>query len=142
MVKGAPDYKGIVDHVHRPDIYREVAKEMGVAAPREDMKKETFFDGVDVRSRASPKSTRRDFPVSNHGVEERHMLNKRIESDRADLAAASGVGAGAARSGRVSADVAPDLPSPLKTWHEVSSYVLDPFFKDGEMNQGIGRFAF
>ena len=29
MVKEAPDYKGIVDRVHRPDIFREVAKEMG-----------------------------------------------------------------------------------------------------------------
>jgi nitrate/nitrite transport system substrate-binding protein len=46
MVKETPDYKGIVDRVHRPDIYREVAKEMGIEAPREDMKKETLFDGV------------------------------------------------------------------------------------------------
>jgi nitrate/nitrite transport system substrate-binding protein len=46
MVKEAPDYKKIVDRVHRPDIFREVAKEMGVETPREDMKKETFFDGV------------------------------------------------------------------------------------------------
>jgi nitrate/nitrite transport system permease protein len=37
--------------------------------------------------------------------------------------------------------VAPDLPSPLKTWDESKDYVLRPFFKDGEMNQGIGRFA-
>jgi nitrate/nitrite transport system permease protein len=37
--------------------------------------------------------------------------------------------------------VAPDLPSPLKTWEESKDYVLQPFFKDGEMNQGIGRFA-
>jgi nitrate/nitrite transport system permease protein len=37
--------------------------------------------------------------------------------------------------------VAPDLPSPLKTWEESKDYVLRPFFKDGEMNQGIGRFA-
>ena len=41
----------------------------------------------------------------------------------------------------VSATVAPDLPSPLKTWHESKQYILNPFFKDGEMNQGIGRFA-
>ena len=46
MVKEAPDYKGLVDRVHRPDIYREVAKDMGVETPREDMKKETLFDGV------------------------------------------------------------------------------------------------
>ena len=37
--------------------------------------------------------------------------------------------------------VARDLPSPLKTWEESKDYVLRPFFKDGEMNQGIARFA-
>jgi len=37
--------------------------------------------------------------------------------------------------------VAPDLPSPLETWRESRLYVLNPFFKDGEMNQGIGRLA-
>jgi nitrate/nitrite transport system permease protein len=37
--------------------------------------------------------------------------------------------------------VAPDLPSPLKTWEESREYVLRPFFKDGEMNQGLARFA-
>jgi nitrate/nitrite transport system permease protein len=41
----------------------------------------------------------------------------------------------------VSHTVAPDLPSPLKTWEESKDYVLRPFFKDGEMNQGIARFA-
>jgi nitrate/nitrite transport system permease protein len=42
----------------------------------------------------------------------------------------------------VSQTVAPDLPSPVKTWTESKGYILRPFFKDGEMNQGIGRFAF
>ncbi len=42
----------------------------------------------------------------------------------------------------LSQTVAPDLPSPLKTWEESKTYILRPFFKDGEMNQGIGRFAF
>jgi nitrate/nitrite transport system permease protein len=41
----------------------------------------------------------------------------------------------------LSATVALDLPSPMKTWEESKQYILDPFFKDGEMNQGIGRFA-
>jgi nitrate/nitrite transport system permease protein len=40
-----------------------------------------------------------------------------------------------------SATVAPDLPSPVRVWQESRRYVLDPFFKDGEMNQGIGRLA-
>ena len=42
----------------------------------------------------------------------------------------------------VSQTVAHDLPSPAKTWAESRRYVLEPFFKDGEMNQGIGRLAF
>ena len=42
----------------------------------------------------------------------------------------------------VSQTVAPDLPSPARTWDESRRYVLEPFFKDGEMNQGIGRLAF
>src|SRR5213083_199333 len=42
----------------------------------------------------------------------------------------------------VSATLAPDLPSPLRTWQESRRYILDPFFKDGEMNQGMGRLAF
>jgi nitrate/nitrite transport system permease protein len=41
----------------------------------------------------------------------------------------------------LSQTVPPDLPSPLKTWEESKPYVLRPFFKDGEMNQGIVRFA-
>jgi nitrate/nitrite transport system permease protein len=42
----------------------------------------------------------------------------------------------------VSQTVAPDLPSPARTWGESRRYVLEPFFKDGEMNQGVGRLAF
>jgi len=42
----------------------------------------------------------------------------------------------------ISQTVATDLPSPLRTWQESRRYVLEPFFKDGEMNQGIGRLAY
>jgi len=62
MVKEAPDYKGIVDRVHRPDIYREVARELGVEAPREDMKKETFWDGVTFDP-ADPEKYAKSFPI-------------------------------------------------------------------------------
>ena len=41
----------------------------------------------------------------------------------------------------LSQTVAPDLPSPLRSWEESKQYILDPFFKEGEMNQGIGRLA-
>ena len=41
-----------------------------------------------------------------------------------------------------SVTVAPDLPSPLQSWNESKRYILEPFFKEGEMNQGIGRLAY
>src|SRR5216683_3188746 len=44
--------------------------------------------------------------------------------------------------GLLSYTVAPDLPSPLRSWEESKRYILDPFFKEGEMNQGIGRLAY
>ncbi len=62
MVKEAPDYKGIVNRVHRPDLFREVAREMGVEAPREDMKKETLFDGV-AFDPANPEQYAKGFAV-------------------------------------------------------------------------------
>jgi nitrate/nitrite transport system permease protein len=36
----------------------------------------------------------------------------------------------------------PDLPSPLKTWQESRIYLLEPFTKRGEMDQGIGLLAY
>src|SRR5215467_4343664 len=62
MVKEAPDYKSLVDRVHRPDIFREVAKDLSVETPREDMKKETLFDGV-VFDPADPEKYAKSFAV-------------------------------------------------------------------------------
>ena len=42
----------------------------------------------------------------------------------------------------LSATVAHDLPSPAKTWKESKIYILQPFDKRGEMDQGILRMAF
>jgi len=36
---------------------------------------------------------------------------------------------------------APNLPSPLKTWQASRDYILEPFAKRGEMDQGILRFT-
>ena len=36
----------------------------------------------------------------------------------------------------------PDLPSPLRTWKESSIYILKPFEKRGEMDQGIALLAY
>src|SRR3990170_4658514 len=35
-----------------------------------------------------------------------------------------------------------DLPSPMQTWHESKLYILEPFAKRGEMDQGIGLLAY
>ena len=34
-----------------------------------------------------------------------------------------------------------DLPSPLKTWEESKVYIMEPWAKRGEMDQGIARLA-
>src|SRR5438132_13886362 len=36
----------------------------------------------------------------------------------------------------------PDLPSPTKTWQESRVYLLEPFEKRGETDQGIGLLAY
>jgi nitrate/nitrite transport system permease protein len=41
----------------------------------------------------------------------------------------------------VSSTVSKDLPSPLKTWKESKLYIVDPWEKRGEMDQGILRMA-
>jgi nitrate/nitrite transport system substrate-binding protein len=64
MAKEAVDYSGLVNRVHRPDIFREVAKEMRVEAPTADMKKETLFDGVEFDP-AQPEQYVRMFAVHN-----------------------------------------------------------------------------
>ncbi len=35
-----------------------------------------------------------------------------------------------------------DLPSPVKTWEESKLYLLEPWAKRGEMDQGMGRLAY
>jgi nitrate/nitrite transport system permease protein len=40
-----------------------------------------------------------------------------------------------------SATFAPDLPSPARTWEESKLYVVQPFEKRGEMDQGVLRMA-
>lgn len=64
MVKEGVDYAGLANRVHRPDLYREVAKEVGLEVPQTDMQKETLFDGVEFDP-ARPEEYARAFAVHN-----------------------------------------------------------------------------
>ena len=46
MVKGTPDYQGIVSRVVRTDLYVEAMKEIGITAKTQNLQKENLFDGV------------------------------------------------------------------------------------------------
>jgi nitrate/nitrite transport system substrate-binding protein len=64
MVGADVDYRGIVDKVSRPDLYRTVAKDLGIAAPTSDTKPETLFDGI-AFDPAEPERYARGFAVNN-----------------------------------------------------------------------------
>jgi nitrate/nitrite transport system substrate-binding protein len=64
MVKEGVDYTGLANRVHRPDIYREVAKDMSLDVPQEDMRIETLFDGITFDP-AQPEEYARGFAVHN-----------------------------------------------------------------------------
>jgi nitrate/nitrite transport system substrate-binding protein len=50
--------------VHRPDLYREVAKEMSLTVPSGDLKSETLFDGV-AFDPADPERYAKSFAVTS-----------------------------------------------------------------------------
>jgi nitrate/nitrite transport system substrate-binding protein len=64
MVGPDVDYGTVVDTVHRPDLFRAVAKEAGTAAPAQDLKSEVFFDGVEFDAR-DPEKYAKSFAVNN-----------------------------------------------------------------------------
>jgi nitrate/nitrite transport system substrate-binding protein len=63
MVKGAPDYRGVVKRVIRPDIYLDAMKDMGVTKKLADVQTLTLFDGTFDSS--DPEKYARSFPVSS-----------------------------------------------------------------------------
>ena len=64
MVGADVDYTAIVNKVNRADIFREVAKDLGVATPAADLKAEVFFDGV-AFDPADPEKYAKSFTVNN-----------------------------------------------------------------------------
>jgi nitrate/nitrite transport system substrate-binding protein len=63
MVKGAPDYKGVVKRVLRSDIYLEAMKEMGGAPKVAELTRVSLFDStLDAND---PEKYATSFPVHN-----------------------------------------------------------------------------
>jgi nitrate/nitrite transport system substrate-binding protein len=63
MVKGAPDYKGIVKRVMRSDIYMEAMKELGANTKIAEEQKVTLFDST--LDAADPERYATSFPIHN-----------------------------------------------------------------------------
>ena len=63
MVKGAPDYKGIVKKVMRPDLYLEAMKELGVQKTIVDQQKVALFDST--LDASDPEKYALSFPVNS-----------------------------------------------------------------------------
>lgn len=61
MVKGTPDYKGVVKRVMRSDIYLEAMKEMGVAPKVTELTSVSLFDST--LDGANPEKYATSFPV-------------------------------------------------------------------------------
>jgi nitrate/nitrite transport system substrate-binding protein len=64
MVKGAPDYAGVVKRVMRPDIYMEAMKEIGVTPKIMPLTKWTFWDGGTFDA-ANPEQYAKSFPINS-----------------------------------------------------------------------------
>jgi nitrate/nitrite transport system substrate-binding protein len=65
MVKGAPDYQGIVSKVMRGDIYSEAMAELGVTDRTADDTAETLFDGVTFDPKGDPEAYATSFAINS-----------------------------------------------------------------------------
>jgi nitrate/nitrite transport system substrate-binding protein len=63
MVKGAPDYHGVVKQVLRPDIYLDAMKEIGVTKKVAEVQKLTLFDSTFDAS--DPEKYAKSFPINS-----------------------------------------------------------------------------
>jgi nitrate/nitrite transport system substrate-binding protein len=64
MIGEGVDYASVAGAVNRPDLYREVAKEMSIAVPDVDVKNEKLFDGV-AFDPADPERYARGFAINS-----------------------------------------------------------------------------
>ena len=146
MLPTAPDYKGVAKQVMRPDIYEEAMKEMGVKHGGLDNKPETLFDGVTFNP-AKPEEYAQGVP----GEEPEGMKGQGATSDDQDQVPLRHLGGAAARGGRALAARAvggrPAAPCRRTCRRRRRPgrcrrpFVVAPFEKRGELDQGIARFA-
>ena len=142
MVKGAPDYAGVVKRVMRPDIYMEAMKEIGVTPKVAPLTKWTFWDGVAFDA-ANPEQYARSFPINSSSVirvTDLMSISDR-ESDTFLFCRSSGSRSPGSRGGS-RARRSPTCRRRSKTWEESKLYLLEPWAKRGEMDQGIGLLAY
>ena len=134
MVKGAPDYEGSQTSPapgHLPGRDEgdgrdaEMAPTDEVDALRwrhvrsgEPGKVRALVSGQQSRGITEDDETHRTFPTSAVGI------------------------AFAGLAWWIASTLVTDLPSPLKTWEESKIYILEPWEKRGEMDQGIGLLAY
>ena len=138
MVKGAPDYAGVSKRVMRPDIYMEAMKEMGVSPKVEPLTKWTFWDGVAFDA-ANPEKYALVVSRKQHLIVGDHSMNlNRIGHMFLPLVGIVLAGLG----WWYASTLVTDLPSPMKTWEESKLYILEPWAKRGEMDQGMGLLAY
>lgn len=121
MLQEPPDYKKVVDRVHRPDLFREVAREMGGGDAEGRHEEGDALRRGDLRSRR-PGELRAELSHPLHGLGGGHM--RRVVVSRVVLPCL-GIGTLVLVWALVSQTVAPDLPSSTKTWHQSRRYVLE-----------------
>ena len=139
MVEGPPDYEGIVKKVMRGDLYEEAMKEIGYAhgGPNTIRKRCSTASTFDP---AKPEEYAASFAVKNLKGCKRHV--------RTPVSVVIGWSCRwqvmllvVAAWWLSSVTWAKGLPTPLKTWEMSKIYVLEPFAKRGELDQGILRFT-
>ena len=163
MVTGTPDYAGVAKQVMRTDLYEEAMKEIGVQARRPRQQA-----GDAVRRRHLRSGEGRGLRQGLQGSRTQGMstMSNLASVDVAPKPAAGAAAAPASarvrrlaeRTGSallplvgiaavlvlwelVSRFGGTDLPSPARTWEVSKPYIVEPFAKRGELDQGILRFT-
>ena len=139
MVKTAPDYNGIPKRVLRSDLYLEAMKELGVTTKIAEEQKITLFDGV--FDGTNPEKYATSFKVHSMAATSMQALRRSAVLHFLCCRHWWAIGLALLVWWGASLKVT-DLPSPARTWEESKLYMLEPFAKRGEVDQGIALLAY